>query len=111
MMIGRDEKTLEPTVFRHHLPKPIEEDVTVFILDPMLATGGTACMAISLLKQRGARKIIFAGIVGCPKGVERVSTFHPEIPIFLFAVDERLDEHGFIVPGLGDAGDRQFGTH
>jgi len=80
------------------------------ILDPMLATGGSGVAAIDILKSWGARRIKFVGIIGAPEGVRRITTAHPDVPVYLAAVDERLNEVGYIVPGLGDAGDRLFGT-
>ncbi len=105
----RDEKTLKPVQYYNKLP--LEPTVSVcFILDPMLATGGSATACADLLKQWGVRKIKFVGIIGAPEGIELLHLHHPDIPIHLAAVDERLNEKGYIVPGLGDAGDRQFGT-
>jgi uracil phosphoribosyltransferase len=80
------------------------------VLDPMLATGGSATAVVSILKEWGARRIKFVGILAAPEGIDRLTRAHPDVPIHLAAVDERLNESGFIVPGLGDAGDRQFGT-
>jgi len=80
------------------------------ILDPMLATGGSAVATVDILKKWGAQRIKYVGIIGAPEGVERLHSTHPDVPIYLAAVDERLNEIGYIVPGLGDAGDRQFGT-
>jgi uracil phosphoribosyltransferase len=105
----RDEKTLKPVQYYNKLP--LEPTVSVcLILDPMLATGGSATACADLLKQWGVRKIKFVGIIGAPVGIELLHKHHPDIPIHLAAVDERLNEKGYIVPGLGDAGDRQFGT-
>ncbi len=105
----RDEKTLKPVQYYNKLP--LEPTVSVcLILDPMLATGGSATACADLLKQWGVRKIKFVGIIGAPAGIELLQKHHPDVPIHLAAVDERLNEKGYIVPGLGDAGDRQFGT-
>ncbi len=105
----RDEKTLKPVEYYNKLP--IEPTVSVcLILDPMLATGGSAIAAVDVLKRWGVRKIKFAGIIGAPEGIAALQKAHPDVPIHLAAIDDRLNEHGYIVPGLGDAGDRQFGT-
>ncbi|GAB4548989.1 MAG: uracil phosphoribosyltransferase [Anaerolineae bacterium] len=105
----RDEKTLRPVEYYNKLP--VEPRVQLcLVLDPMLATGGSATAAISILKKWGVRHIKFLGLIGAPEGVKAVSEAHPDVPIHLAALDERLNEIGFIVPGLGDAGDRQFGT-
>ena len=105
----RDEETLKPVQYYNKLP--VEPTVSVcLILDPMLATGGSAVAAIDILKKWGVSKVKFVGLIGAPEGIELVHQHHPDIPIYLAAVDEHLNENGFIVPGLGDAGDRQFGT-
>lgn len=105
----RDEKTLKPVQYYNKLP--IEPTVTVcLILDPMLATGGSAVATIDILKNWGVKKIKFVGLIGAPEGISRVQAAHPDVPIYLAAIDDHLNEHGYIVPGLGDAGDRQFGT-
>lgn len=105
----RDEKTLKPVQYYNKLP--VDPTVSVcLILDPMLATGGSATATCEILKNWGVRKIKFVGLIGAPEGIERMVREHPDVPIHLAAVDERLNEHGYIVPGLGDAGDRQFGT-
>lgn len=105
----RDENTLKPVEYYNKLPT--EPTVSVcLILDPMLATGGSAVATVDILKRWGARKIKFVGLIGAPEGVRRLQQAHPDIPIHLAALDERLNEHGYILPGLGDAGDRQFGT-
>ncbi len=105
----RDEKTLKPVEYYNKLP--IEPTVSVcIILDPMLATGGSAVATVDLLKNWGVRKIKFMGIIGAPEGIQLLQEKHPDVSIYLAAIDERLNEHGFILPGLGDAGDRQFGT-
>jgi uracil phosphoribosyltransferase len=105
----RDEVTLEPVSYYAKFPQDIIDGV-VLVVDPMLATGGSATAAIAELKSRGAKDVRFVGLVGCPEGVKRLQKDHPEVPIYLAAMDERLNEHGYIVPGLGDAGDRLFGT-
>ena len=107
--IYRDEHTLKPVEYYNTLPT--EPTVSVcLILDPMLATGGSATATVDVLKRWGVKKIKFVGLIGAPEGLELMSRHHPEVPIYLAAVDERLNEHGYILPGLGDAGDRQFGT-
>jgi uracil phosphoribosyltransferase len=105
----RDEETLRPVEYYNKLPVSPTVDVCL-VLDPMLATGGSATAVVSILKEWGARRIKFVGILAAPEGIERLTGTHPDVPIYLAAVDERLNESGFIVPGLGDAGDRQFGT-
>jgi uracil phosphoribosyltransferase len=105
----RDERTLKPVEYYNKLP--VEPTVSVtLILDPMLATGGSAVATIDILKRWGVKKIKFVGILAAPEGIEMMQQHHPEVPIHLAVVDERLNENGFILPGLGDAGDRQFGT-
>ena len=105
----RDEQTLKPVQYYNKLP--VEPTVSVcLILDPMLATGGSAVATVDLLKKWGVKKIKFVGIIGAPEGIALMQENHPEVPIHLAAIDERLNEHGYILPGLGDAGDRQFGT-
>ncbi len=107
--IYRDEKTLKPVEYYNKLP--IEPRVSVcLVLDPMLATGGSAVATVDVLKRWGVKKIKFVGIIGAPEGIQQLSKHHPEVPIHLAAIDERLNEIGYILPGLGDAGDRQFGT-
>ena len=105
----RDEETLEPVEYYAKFPKEIVEG-TVLVVDPMLATGGSASAAITAVKQRGAKDIRYVGLVGCPEGVEKLNEDHPDIDIYLAAMDEKLNEVGYIVPGLGDCGDRLFGT-
>ena len=105
----RDERTLQPVTYYNKLPGAATVDVSL-LLDPMLATGGSAVAAADILKRWGASRIIYAGLIAAPEGVERLSAAHPDVPIHVAALDERLNEHGYIVPGLGDAGDRQFGT-
>jgi uracil phosphoribosyltransferase len=105
----RDERTLKPVQYYNKLP--VEPTVSVcLILDPMLATGGSAVATVDILKQWGVRKIKFVCIIAAPEGIHLLQENHPDVPIHLAAADERLNEHGYIVPGLGDAGDRQFGT-
>ena len=105
----RDEKTLKPVQYYNKLP--VAPTVTVcLILDPMLATGGSATATVDVLKHWGVSKIKFVGLIGAPEGIALMQKQHPEVPIFLAAIDERLNERGYILPGLGDAGDRQFGT-
>jgi uracil phosphoribosyltransferase len=105
----RDERTLKPVEYYNKLP--IEPTVTVcLILDPMLATGGSAVATADILKRWGVRRIKFVGIIGAPEGVNLMQEHHPDIDIHLAALDRQLNEHGYILPGLGDAGDRQFGT-
>jgi len=105
----RDHKTLEPVAYYNKLPSQPEIDLCL-VLDPMLATGGSAVAAVDVLKQWGAARIKFLGLIAAPEGVERLARAHPDVPIHLAALDERLNEQAYIVPGLGDAGDRQFGT-
>jgi uracil phosphoribosyltransferase len=105
--IYRDEETLEPIEYYTSLPEESEADV-VFVLDPMLATGGSAVATVDMLKKLGIKKIIFVGVIAAPEGVERLTKAHPDVPIYIASVDDYLNEIGYIVPGLGDAGDRQF---
>lgn len=105
----RDEETLEPHEYYAKFPNEIV-DGTVLVVDPMLATGGSASAAITAVKKRGAKDIRFVGLVGCPEGVKRLNDDHPDVDIYLAAMDEKLNEVGYIVPGLGDCGDRLFGT-
>ena len=105
----RDPETHEPVEYYCKLPEDIGTRVT-FVVDPMLATGGSSVAAINFLKQHGCKKIIMMNIIGCPEGIKRVNEAHPDVDIYLAACDERLNEHAYIVPGLGDAGDRIFGT-
>ena len=105
----RDPETHLPVEYYCKLPEDIENR-QVFVVDPMLATGGSAVAAIDFLKQRGCRNIVMMNIIGCPEGVEAVQQAHPDVDIYLAACDERLNEHAYILPGLGDAGDRIFGT-
>ncbi len=105
----RDERTLRPVQYYNKLPVAPTVQVCL-ILDPMLATGGTAVATVDILKKWGAQRIKYVGIIGAPEGVSKLQEAHPDVPIYLAALDERLNEIGYIVPGLGDAGDRQFGT-
>lgn len=105
----RDEETLEPVEYFCKLPT----DATrreIFVVDPMLATGGSAIASINILKKRGIKKIHFLCLIAAPEGVERLTEAHPDVDIFIGALDERLNEKGYILPGLGDAGDRIYGT-
>ena len=105
----RDEETLEPHKYFCKLPETIHGGITL-VVDPMLATGGSAIAAIQMLKDEGATDIRFACLVAAPEGVEALSKAHPDVKIYLAGEDERLNENGYIVPGLGDCGDRLFGT-
>jgi uracil phosphoribosyltransferase len=105
----RDEITLKPVAYYNKLP--VEPTVSVcMILDPMLATGGSAVAAVDTLKRWGVRKIKFVGILAAPQGIENLQNHHPDVPIHIAGIDDTLNELGYILPGLGDAGDRQFGT-
>ena len=107
--IYRDEKTLKPVQYYNKLP--IEPRVSVcLILDPMLATGGSAVATVDILKKWGVTRIKFVGLIGAPEGIKALHDAHPDVPIYLAAIDDHLNERKYIVPGLGDAGDRQFGT-
>ncbi len=105
----RNEETHKPVVYYCKLPEDIQERL-VIVTDPMLATGGSACDAISMLKERGCTNIRLMCLVGVPEGIEKVSREHPDVDIYIAAVDDHLNENAYIVPGLGDAGDRIFGT-
>ena len=105
----RNEETLVPVEYYCKLPSDINER-EVFVLDPMLATGGSACDAIGQIKKRGAKHIKFIGLVAAPQGLKALHEAHPDVDIYVGALDEKLNENGYIVPGLGDAGDRIFGT-
>ena len=107
--IYRDEETLEPVKYYVNLPPRATADLAL-ILDPMLATGGSAAMAADLLKGIGVKRIKFVGVIAAPEGIERLSCTHPDVDIHIAVVDDHLNDIGYIVPGLGDAGDRQFGT-
>lgn len=107
----RDEKTLEPQEYFFKYPNvDNHEDILVYILDPMLATGGSTLAAINKLKSIGVKNISFIGIVGVQEGINKIHNEHKDVKIYLASLDEKLNEHGFIIPGLGDAGDRIFGT-
>ena len=105
----RDEETLKPIEYYCKLPD--NKDGVTIVVDPMLATGGSAAAAISMLKARGLKNIRFMCLVAAPEGVKVMNDEHPDVPVYTAALDEKLNEHGYIVPGLGDAGDRIFGTH
>ena len=105
----RDPETLEPVEYYCKLPADCAQR-EVFVVDPMLATGGSSVAAIKLLKEKGCKNIHFMCIIAAPEGVERMKREHPDVDIYIGALDEKLNEHGYIVPGLGDAGDRIFGT-
>ena len=105
----RDPETLLPVEYYCKLPSGIE-NASVFVLDPMLATGGSAAHAITLIKRANGKKIFFVCLIAAPEGIEKLTKEHPDVMIYTIAIDERLNEHGYIVPGLGDAGDRLFGT-
>ena len=105
----RDPVTHEPVEYYCKLPEDVEHR-QVFVVDPMLATGGSAVAAIDFLKKHGCKQIIMMNIIGCPEGIKTVQQAHPDVEMYLAACDERLNEHCYIIPGLGDAGDRMFGT-
>ena len=105
----RDPETHQPVEYYCKLPEDIGAR-QVFVVDPMLATGGSAIAAIDFLKKHGCKNIIMMNVIGCPEGVKAVQEAHPDVDLYLAAVDERLNEHAYIIPGLGDAGDRIFGT-
>ena len=109
--MGRNEETLLPRLYLNAVPNampfPADQGV-VFVLDTMLATGGSASAVLDLLKASGAKNIVFVGLLTAPEGVARLRADHPDVPIHLAAIDDRLDHRGYILPGLGDAGDRQF---
>ena len=105
----RDEETFKPTVYYFKVPKDIDKR-EVLILDPMLATGGSGIDAIELLKEKGVKKIKFLCIIAAPEGIKAMQEKHPDVQIYTTSIDERLNEHAYILPGLGDAGDRVFGT-
>jgi len=107
--LARDEQTLEPTAYLNKLPRDLDAG-PVILVDPMLATGGSAAAAIAMLRQAGASDIRMICLVASPEGIERMRREHPEVKVYAAALDERIDENGFIVPGLGDAGDRMYGT-
>ena len=105
----RDPETHEPVEYYCKLPEDVDKR-QVFVVDPMLATGGSAVAAIDFLKKHGCKQIIMMNIIGCPEGIKMVQDHHPDVEMYLAACDERLNEHAYIIPGLGDAGDRIFGT-
>jgi len=105
----RNEETLEPVKYYCKLPEKIEEK-EVFLLDPMLATGGSGSAAIQMLKNDGVKKIKFLSVIAAPEGIKRIQEDHPDVQIYCATLDEKLNENGYIVPGLGDAGDRIYGT-
>ena len=105
----RNEETLEPVEYFCKMPKDAAER-EIFVVDPMLATGGSAVAALDLLKKRGISKLRFLCLIAAPEGVKRLQEAHPDVDIYIGALDERLNEHGYILPGLGDAGDRIYGT-
>lgn len=104
----RDENTLQPV--EYYAKFPDLPNAAVLVVDPMLATGGSASNAVTSVKKRGAKDVRYVGLVGCPEGIARLQKDHPDVDIYLAALDERLNEQGYIVPGLGDCGDRLFGT-
>lgn len=106
--LTRDEETLEPIKYYCKIPK--DKDAEIILIDPMLATGGSAAAALTMLKEEGYKHFRFMCLVAAPEGVELVNKEHPDVPIYTAALDDHLNEHGYIVPGLGDAGDRVFGT-
>ena len=106
--LTRDEETLEPIKYYCKIPK--DKDAEIILIDPMLATGGSAAAALTMLKEEGYKHFRFMCLVAAPEGVELVNREHPDVPIYTAALDDHLNEHGYIVPGLGDAGDRGFGT-
>lgn len=105
----RNEETLKPVKYYYKTPKDLENR-EVIVLDPMLATGGSGIDAITMLKESGAKKIKFLCIIAAPEGIKKMQEIHPDVKIYCAAIDEKLNENGYIVPGLGDAGDRIFGT-
>ncbi|MCF0138888.1 MAG: uracil phosphoribosyltransferase [Acidaminococcus fermentans] len=106
--LTRDEETLEPIKYYCKIPK--DKDAEIILIDPMLATGGSAAAALTMLKEEGYKHFRFMCLVAAPEGVELVNREHPDVPIYTAALDDHLNEHGYIVPGLGDAGNRVFGT-
>ena len=107
--VYRDEKTHEPVNYYHNLPNGIENAFTL-VVDPMLATGGSGSHALKFLKESGAKNIRFVALIAAPEGIERLQADHPDVPIITAAIDEKLNDQAYIIPGLGDAGDRYFGT-
>jgi uracil phosphoribosyltransferase len=108
--LSRNEETLQPVEYYLKLPAQLDPEATVLILDPMLATGGSASATIDAFKKRGAKKILFLCLIAAPEGIKNVHQQHPDVPIYTVSVDSHLNEIGYIVSGLGDAGDRAFGT-
>lgn len=107
--VRRDEETLEPIEYYKKLPPDVAE-TEVLLIDPMLATGGSAIAALDILKKVGTPQVMFVGLIAAPEGVVALQAAHPDVPVYLAALDSHLNDIGYIVPGLGDAGDRQFGT-
>jgi uracil phosphoribosyltransferase len=107
--VYRDENSLKPVNYYDNLPKGIDKALNL-VVDPMLATGGSGSHALSFLKENGATQIRFVCLIAAPEGINRIQTDHPDVPIITAAIDEKLNENAYIVPGLGDAGDRYFGT-
>ncbi|MCX7875833.1 MAG: uracil phosphoribosyltransferase [Melioribacteraceae bacterium] len=107
--LQRDEITLKPIDYYYKAPKKLEESLTI-VLDPMLATGGSAVASFNSLKQKGANNCILACLIAAPEGIEKMNSVHPDVPIYTASLDRQLNEFGYILPGLGDAGDRTFGT-
>lgn len=107
--LQRNETTLQAMEYYLKFPENLA-DSQVFVIDPMLATGGSAKVALTQVKERGARHVRLIGLIAAPEGIETIHAEHPDVPIYVAAVDERLDENGYIIPGLGDAGDRLYGT-
>jgi uracil phosphoribosyltransferase len=105
----RDEETLKPVDYYFKFPKNLDKSI-VIILDPMLATGGSICAAVSYLKERGANKIKVVSLIAAPEGINKLTNEHPDVQIYIAVLDRQLNSKGFILPGLGDAGDRIFGT-
>ncbi len=105
----RDEETLKPVDYYFKLPKNLDKSISI-ILDPMLATGGSVCAAVSYLKERGAKKIKVVSLIAAPEGINKLTSEHPDVQIYIAVLDRQLNQKGFILPGLGDAGDRIFGT-
>jgi uracil phosphoribosyltransferase len=106
----RDHETLRPVTYYNKLPADLDFDLWL-VVDPMLATGGSAVAALDVLKGGRAKRVKYLGLIAAPEGVAALTAAHPDVPLYLAAIDSHLDEHSYIVPGLGDAGDRQFGTH
>lgn len=105
----RDPKTLQPVEYYCKMPTDVEQR-EIIVVDPMLATGGSAIAAIQFIKDKGAKQIKFACLISCPEGIKALQAAHPDVDIYVGVIDEKLDDHAYIIPGLGDAGDRLFGT-